>query len=136
MIFASPTWRSLFAPRGHLLSTGQVARRPALARTLSSIASEGPNAFYTGSIADSIISAIQSTGGIMTLTDLANYTALIYPALSGTYRGGKRVYTTDAPTSGPVLLHMLNLLENYHLHGKGRTGKNLHRFVEVMKCES
>ena len=72
----------------------------------------------------------------MTLTDLANYTALVYPALSGVYRGEKRVYTTNAPTSGPVLLHMLNLLENYDLHGEGRTEENLHRFVEIMKCES
>ena len=57
----------------------------------------------------------------------------VYPALEGTYRG-RKVYTPRAPTSGPVLLHMLNLLERYDLEGEGRTGLNVHRLVEVIKC--
>ena len=133
MIFRDPTWRALFAPEGRLLEEGEIAHRPALARTLAAIATEGPEAFYSGPIADGIIAAIKSTGGIMIHEDLANYTALVYPALSGTYRG-RRVYVPKAPTSGPVLLHMLNLLEKYDLKGEGRTGLNTHRFVEVMKC--
>ena len=71
----------------------------------------------------------------MTLSDLANYTALVYPAISGTYRGEKRVNTTNAPTSAPVLLRMLNLLEHYNLRGERRTEGNLHRFVEIIECE-
>lgn len=81
------------------------------------------------------MSAIQSTGGIITQEDLNNYTVKVYPALEGTYRG-RKVYTPRAPTSGPVLLHMLNLLEKYDLKGEGRTGLNVHRMVEVIKCES
>ena len=135
MISASPIRRALFAPDGRVLSAGRFARRPALAHTLVSIVSEGPNAFYTGPIADSIISSIQSTGGVMTLSDLANYAALVYPILSGTYRSEKRVYMSNAPTSGPVLLHKLNLLEHYDLRWERRTEEDLHRFVEIMKCE-
>ena len=56
-------------------------------------------------------------------------------ALEGTYRGLK-VYTSHAPSSGPVLLHMLNLLENYDLPAEGRTEVNVHSLVEAMKCES
>lgn len=134
MILRDPAWRAIFAPEGRLLQEGEIARRPALARTLATIAAGGPNAFYTGPIADGIIAAVQSTGGIITHEDLANYTALVYPALSGTYRG-RKVYTPKAPTSGPVLLHMLNLLERYDLKGEGRTGLNTHRFIEVMKCK-
>lgn len=76
---------------------------------------------------------IQKTGGIMTLKDLEDYKVRVAPALTGTYRD-RNVYTSHAPTSGPVLLHMLNLLEHYNLSGEGRTGLNTHRLVEVLKC--
>ena len=55
-------------------------------------------------------------------------------ALEGSYRG-RKVYTTDAPTSGPALLHMLNLVEKFDFIGEGRTALNAHRCVEAMKCE-
>lgn len=67
------------------------------------------------------------------MEDLASYKVKVLPALEGTYRG-KKVYTSHAPTSGPVLLHMLNLLERFDLSGEGRTGLNTHRMVEALKC--
>ncbi len=70
----------------------------------------------------------------MTLQDLADYEVKVQPALEGSYRG-RKVYTTHAPTSGPVLLHMLNLLEQYEDFVKeGRTSLNMHRVIEIMKC--
>jgi len=53
-----------------------------------------------GSVADSIVRAARSTGGILSMDDLANYTVLVDRALQGSYRG-KKVYTSHAPTSGP-----------------------------------
>lgn len=71
----------------------------------------------------------------MTQADLDNYEVKLQPALEGTYRG-RKVYTTHAPTSGPALLHMLNLLERFDdFVGDGRTALNVHRIVEIMKCE-
>ena len=69
----------------------------------------------------------------MTHADLQGYHIKVEPALVGSYRG-RKVYVPHAPTSGPVLLHMLNLLERYDLEGEGRTGLNTHRLVEVIKC--
>ena len=72
----------------------------------------------------------------MTLEDLAQYEVKLDYALEGTYRG-RKIYTTQAPTSGPVLLHMFNLLEQYEdFVSEGRTGLNVHRLLEIMKCES
>ena len=76
---------------------------------------------------------IRETGGILTLEDLEDYSAIIQPALQGTYLS-RKVYTTHAPTSGPVLLHMLNIMEHYDLSEEGMTGLNVHRLVEAMKC--
>ncbi len=70
----------------------------------------------------------------MTSYDLLSYKPIIARAVEGSYRG-RKVYTTHAPTSGPVLLHILNILEAFDLVGEGRTGTNVHRFVEALKCE-
>jgi gamma-glutamyltranspeptidase/glutathione hydrolase/leukotriene-C4 hydrolase len=106
-----------------------------LSRTLGLIAEQGADAFYQGEVADAIISKIRTEGGIMTHEDLVKYKVNVSRALEGTYRDLK-VYTSHAPTSGPVLLHMLNLLEKYDLPAEGRTEVNVHRLVEAMKCES
>lgn len=31
---------------------------------------------------------------------------------------------------------MLNLIEHYDLESEGRSGRNVHRLIEAMKCES
>ncbi|KAE9411559.1 gamma-glutamyltranspeptidase [Gymnopus androsaceus JB14] len=130
LMLNNPDWSAVFAPRGTLLKEGDLIRRTNLSRTLSIIASEGPDAFYKGPIADSLIRKIEATGGIVSNADLENYTVNVYPALKGNYLG-KKIYVPDAPTSGPVILHMLNILERYNLNEF--TGVNTHRLVETMK---
>lgn len=85
-----------------------------------------------GAIAESLVSKIQQTGGVATLDDFAAYSVFVQPAFEGSYRG-KKVFTSHPPTSGIVLLHMLNLLEHYDLPKEGLTPLNLHRLVEAMK---
>ncbi|KAF8135745.1 gamma-glutamyltranspeptidase [Boletus edulis] len=125
-------WSAVFAPEGKLLLQGETIQRTNYSRTLDIIANEGPRAFYKGPIADSIIRKVNETGGILTHADLEKYTVNVERALEGTYHD-KKVYTSHAPTSGPVLLHMLNLLERFDLIGEGRTPLNVHRIVEAMK---
>ncbi|KAA1471669.1 gamma-glutamyltranspeptidase [Dentipellis sp. KUC8613] len=132
LMFSNDDWSSIFAPNGVLLRAGDLVRRTNYSRTLATIAAHGADAFYEGEIADAMISKIRSAGGIMTHEDLKNYTVKVEKALKGTYRG-RKVYTTHAPTSGPVLLHMLNLIENFDMITEGRTGLNVHRYVEAMK---
>ena len=134
MFLHNPDWSHVFAQNGVLLKEGDTIRRANLSRTLSAIAEQGPDAFYHGEIADAIINMIRAEGGIMNYEDLANYEVKVSRALEGTYRGQK-IYTTHAPTSGPVLLHMLNLMEKYDLPAEGRTDVNVHRLIEAMKCE-
>ena len=88
---------------------------------------------FQGSILSALIKKVHATGGVLTAADFIGYTPLVKPALKGTYKN-RTVYTTHAPTSGPVLLHMLNLLERFDMSGADE-GVKLHRFVETMKCE-
>ncbi|KAH9978655.1 gamma-glutamyltranspeptidase [Lactifluus volemus] len=132
LFLRNPDWARIFAPNGVLLKEGDVIQNVNLSRTLGRIADRGPDAFYQGEIADAIIAKIRAEGGIMTHEDLTNYGVKVYRALEGSYRG-RKVYTPHAPTSGPVLLHMLNLMEKYDLPVEGQTGVNVHRLVEAMK---
>ncbi|EIW63497.1 gamma-glutamyltranspeptidase [Trametes versicolor FP-101664 SS1] len=128
-----PDWKPIFAPEGHTLKTGETIRRTNLSRTLAAIAEGGADAFYTGPIADAIVEKVRVTGGILSHADLAQYEVQVKRALQGTYRG-RTVYTPHAPTSGPVLIHMLNLMEHYDdLAEEGRTVVNVHRAIEAMK---
>lgn len=81
-----------------------------------------------------MVRKVQATGGILTHADLANYTVKVTRALEGTYRG-RKVYTTHAPTSGPALLHMFNLMERYDAYSGVITSLDAHRMVEIVKCE-
>jgi len=147
----SKEWRHVFYNKktGQHLKEGDVIRRPKYAATLRTIAKEGPRALYVGPIAQALVRTIKAAGGIMTLTDLAVYKALTYPALEGTW-AGKKVYTTGAPTSGPTLLSLLKMLEPFEdfkpspssgrqsaIGGPATPGLNtplaVHRFVEALK---
>ncbi|TRM69777.1 nucleophile aminohydrolase [Schizophyllum amplum] len=130
LLLNEPEWGAIFAPNGTILGVGDPIKNAALSETLSLIAEGGSEAFYSGPVAESIVRRIQETGGILTLEDLTNYFVEVAPPVVGTYRG-KKVYTFDAPTSGPVLLHALNLMEHYPM--EERTPLNVHRMVEAMK---
>jgi gamma-glutamyltranspeptidase/glutathione hydrolase/leukotriene-C4 hydrolase len=130
LMLNNPDWSAVFAPDGRLLKEGEIIRRTKLARTLSVIGEEGPDVFYKGPIADSIVRKVRATGGILSHEDMETYSVKVERALEGTYRG-RKIYTTHAPTSGPVLLHMFNLVERYDF--TERNSLNAHRLVEAMK---
>ncbi|KAH9485370.1 Glutathione hydrolase proenzyme 1 [Psilocybe cubensis] len=130
LMLNNPDWSAVFAPKGVLLKLGETIRRTNLSRTLQKISKEGARGFYTGPIADSIVRKAQLEGGIISHSDLEHYSVKVERALEGTYRD-KKVYTTHAPTSGPVLLHMLNLVEKYEM--RERDGLNIHRLLEIIK---
>ncbi|CAO3592925.1 unnamed protein product [Absidia cylindrospora] len=131
-IMKSDDWMNIYAPNGTLAKKGDIIRRPALASTLRAIANEGADVFYKGPIAEQMIRTIQENGGILTLEDLASYKAEIRPTVN-TYYHGRRITTATSPTSGPILLAMLNILERYNLSVQGETTLNIHRMLEAFK---
>ncbi|KAG6845392.1 hypothetical protein H0H87_009739 [Tephrocybe sp. NHM501043] len=130
LMLNNPDWSAIFAPNGVLLREGEIIRRTNLAQTLALIAKEGSSAFYKGPIGDALVRKVRATGGILSHADFGNYSVKVRPALQGSYRD-KKIYTTHAPTSGAVLIHMLNLLEHFEV--KERDVLSIHRLVEIMK---
>ncbi|KAI7831630.1 gamma-glutamyltranspeptidase [Gamsiella multidivaricata] len=133
MMETEPDWAAVFAPNGTVLREGQWIKRGALADTLEKIGNQGADAFYTGEIAENMVDYIQKNGGILTIKDMEAYKPLIKKPMVGYYQG-RKVYTTPAPTSGPILLSILNILERYEL-GRYKENANIevHRLVEAMK---
>ncbi|KAJ1954501.1 hypothetical protein EC988_002399 [Linderina pennispora] len=132
-VLSSPGFNTTYTDgRGHLLQPGDIVRRPELANTLEAIANHGPKAFYSGKLAQSMVNAIRENGGILTMEDFAAYAAVDRKPLE-TFYHGRRVITGSPPTSGSILLNMLNVVEGYPLACEGQTALSYHRIVEAMK---
>ena len=94
---------------------------------------KGRMPFYNGSIAATMIDALQAANGTMTMEDLANYTVVIRPTANITYRG-YRLQSCSAPSSGEVALSTLKILEGYDdLFEVGRDNLSTHRMDEAMR---
>ncbi len=113
---------------------GELLKLPELATTLSTIADEGPHAFYRGLIAREIVQAVREKGGVMTEDDLAAYAPKWRKPLAASYRGF-RILTMPPPSSGGgVLLAALSILRADDLTRLGHNSPTyLHLLAETMK---
>src|SRR5207237_4073285 len=68
---ADPTARATFRPNGRPLRLGERLALPDLARTLATIAADGPEPFYRGAIAERICAYLAERGGLLTPDDFA-----------------------------------------------------------------
>ena len=113
---------------------GDVLVQRELAETLRRIADGGPDAFYTGPIADQIVAEMKRGGGLITHADLAGYRAQIREPIHGKYRVYD-VYAPPPPSSGGVaLVEALNVLEYFPLYNNRRFApQTLHLITEAMR---
>lgn len=105
-----------------------------LGRSLRAIATNGPNAFYTGWIADSIASAMSHNGGLITKRDLAQYEAKVRAPIRGTYHGYELIGMPPPSSGGVTMVEMLNILEQFDLPKLGAMSPQaLHFEIEAMR---
>ncbi len=105
-----------------------------LAKTLRAIATDGPDAFYAGWIADLVEQDMKANNGLITKQDLAAYRAQIRKPVRGTYRGFDVISMPPPSSGGVALIEMLNILEPQDLKSKGLlTAPAIHLQVEAMR---
>ncbi|KAJ6013399.1 hypothetical protein N7540_007990 [Penicillium herquei] len=123
-----------FAPNGTRLGLGDTITRKRLADTFELIAKQGPDAFYFGPVAETMINAVQKANGTMVLEDLANYKIAIRNTSQINYRG-YTVTGATAPSSGSVVLSILKILETYPDFFSSESSVNLstHRMDEAIR---
>jgi gamma-glutamyltranspeptidase/glutathione hydrolase len=119
---------------GALPGPGDRLAQPDLARTLSLIAREGPDAFYKGAIADLIAAEMARSGGLITKADLSAYAPRERPPIVGSYRG-YRVVSMPPPSSGGIaLVQLLNILEPFPLADYGHnSSRSVHLVAEAAR---
>ncbi len=117
-------------PRGE----GEVIQFPELARTLSTLAQQGPSAFYRGAIAQEIVRTVRDAGGVMTEDDLAAYSPKWRKPLEASYRG-YRILTMPPPSSGGgALLAAFGIVRGDDLVRLGHNSPTyLHLLAETLK---
>ncbi len=107
-----------FNEDGSPKAAGTALKNPAMAATLRALAQNGMDAFYSGEIAQDIVTSVTthpSNPGDMSLDDLKNYKAVGRPAVCGPYRG-KKVCGMGPPSSGAVaVLQTLSVLEGQNM---------------------
>jgi len=122
--------------RDVFLQEGDTVRRRAYGDTLERLGRDGASAFYEGEIADALVETTRAAGGILTRDDMRSYRAVVRRAEEGTYRG-RRYYTGSYPSGGPILRHLLNVLDGFDDFAEaGQTPLTEHRFIEALKCAS
>jgi gamma-glutamyltranspeptidase / glutathione hydrolase len=118
-------------PSGEPYAAGELLVQRDLAATLRAIATGGVRAFYQGPIGDAIIRTITAENGILVAADLREYRERLREPLTTQYRG-LTVVGAPPPSSGGVVLEILNVLEGYDLRGEGpRSAFALHRVAQA-----
>lgn len=110
-----------FGADGKPWPVGTILRNPAYAQTLRAIARNGADAFYTGAIAQDIVTTVTTATnpGDITLADLEGYKAVVRAPLCDGYRA-YRICGVPLPSSGTLsILQILRMLEPYDIAAMG-----------------
>jgi gamma-glutamyltranspeptidase/glutathione hydrolase len=130
-------------PDGTPHDVGTVFRNPDLARTYQLLARGGASSFYSGALADAIVSTVRQPpvtptanhvwrSGVMQTGDLAAYRAPERPPTHVTYRG-LDIYSMGPPSSGGSTVgEALNILEGYPLSTMTQE-EALHYYLEASR---
>ena len=117
-----------------LYSAGEILIQKDLASTLREISKNGPDAFYSGKIAQLIVEEMERNGGLITLEDLKNYNVAERQPLVGSYKGYEIVSMPPSSSGGTHLIQMLNMLEEFPIKEMGfGSADTIHILAEVMK---
>ncbi len=110
---------------------GRVLRQPGLARTIETLAADGPDAFYSGPIGAAVVDHLDAVGGLVTSADLATHRGRWVDVIRGRF-AGVEVAAMPPPTQGAAGLLALAIADQLPLGVHG-TGQRHHALIEAIK---
>ncbi len=119
-------WRALYAD----VEAGSWLTQPGLARTIETLARDGPDAYYRGPIGDAIVAAVNDGGSDHHRDDLAAHAGEWVEPLTAAYRDVE-VLELPPPTQGVTALEALRILDGCALPESGPARQHL--LIEVLK---
>ena len=112
----NPNAARVMLPGGKPPGVGTLHRQPALADTMTLIAKQGRDAFYTGRVAADIVGHLQALGGLHTVEDFASAKGEYVTPVKTRYRGYD-IYECPPNGQGIIALEMLNILSGFDFTG-------------------
>ncbi len=122
----------VFLVDGEVPELGHTLTQPRLAETLERLAEEGRDGFYAGPVAEALVGAVRTAGGIWTLEDLAAYEIVEREPLVLNWRGVRMLLSPPPSSGGVAMANMFQILSGYDLESLDRVGQ-VHVLVEAMR---
>lgn len=109
-----PASAQIFLQSGQAPKSGFRLVQKDLAKVLAALAERGREGFYSGWVAQRLVTEVRRAGGIWRLEDLSGYRVVERRPLAGRYHR-TRIVTTPPPAGGAVVLETLNVLKAFDL---------------------
>jgi len=134
MLAKDPAASKIFLKDGKPFEMGATLVQTDLAKSLTEISDKGTDAFYKGEIADLIVKASMTNGGILAKQDFEQYKVRELKPVECTYRGYDIVSSPPPSSGGLIICEILNVLEGYPIaylgYGSAETTRLM---VEAMR---
>jgi gamma-glutamyltranspeptidase/glutathione hydrolase len=125
--------RATYFRDGRAPAAGEVFTNPDLARTLDTIARQGRDAFYTGTLAATMDAYFRRIGGPLRREDLAAHRGEWVQPISVDYRG-HTVWQIPPNSQGLATVQMLGILNRFDMAGAGfLSAQSLHWQIEAKR---
>jgi gamma-glutamyltranspeptidase/glutathione hydrolase len=114
-------WSQTYTGGKGRVAQGFILRQPDLARTLETLAAEGPDHLYRGALGRTIVGHLEQLGGCLTLADLDAMRPVWKEPATASYRG-LTVHVPPPPCEGFQFLLTLRILEALNVGTMERNG--------------
>ncbi len=129
-----PSSAKVFGDTSQPFHFGDTLKQFDLANTLEIIADKGAGGFYSGIIAEKLVSFIQSMNGIISLEDLKNYSPVEREPVKGEFNGFEIISMPPPSSGGIALLQILNSFNNFEFNrDKWGSAEYVHVLSEIFK---
>lgn len=129
---ADPDAARIFLPGGRAPEAGSVHRQSELADTLELIGRHGPDAFYTGPVAEDMVEHLRRLGGLHTLEDFARARGEYVEPIRIAFRGHE-IFECPPNGQGVIALMILNILSGFEAKGDPQSPDRLHAEIEAAR---